>query len=186
MSKCESKPAILSVVSPFSKSYRPSIVSEEYPKTVTDLFQQKYYDANYINLLEAADAVSLSINTSQISMIEEATRGQQNNKKWNYFRAGRITASRMHQVCHISIARPSQSLIKRICYLASYQFSTAVTNWGCQHENEALEVYKDLMDKHHEELIISDVVSIYQKITPTLVHHQQVSCIMQMLWHRFN
>jgi len=156
LSKCGSKPAILSVVSPFSKSYTPSIISEVYPKPLTDLFQQKYYDANYIDLLEAADAVTLSISTSQITLVEEATRGQQNNKKWNHFRAGRITASRMHQVCHTSIAKPSQSLIKRICYPASYQFSTAATNWGCQHEKEALEVYKNLMDKHHEDLIISD------------------------------
>ena len=60
LSKCGSKPAILSVVSPFSKSYTPSIISEEYPKALTDLFQQKYYDANYIDLLEAADAVTLT------------------------------------------------------------------------------------------------------------------------------
>ena len=89
-------------------------------------------------------------------MVEEAIRGQQSNKKWNHFKAGRITASRMHHVCHTSIAKPSQSLIKRICYQASYQFTTAATNWGCQHEKQALEVYKNFMDKHDEDLIITD------------------------------
>ena len=110
LSRFGSKSAISSVVSPFSRSCRPSIISEEYSKALTDLFQQIYYDANYVDLLKAADAVTLNISATQINLVEEATRGQQNNNEWNHFRSGRITASRMYQVCHTSIAKPSHEV----------------------------------------------------------------------------
>ena len=37
-------------------------------------------------------------------------------------------------VCHTDPANPSVSLIMSICHLESFHFTTAATEWGCQHE----------------------------------------------------
>ena len=39
------------------------------------------------------------------------------------------------------MTQPLQSLIKAICYLASQQFKTQATVWGCKHEATAREAY---------------------------------------------
>ena len=51
--------------------------------------------------------------------------------------------------CHTDPAFPSISLIKQICYLHWYRFSSEAIKWGCDHESIALELYAEDIGKHH-------------------------------------
>ena len=86
----------------------------------------------------------------QAESVEMATRDQSKSKEWYRFRAGRITASRFKAACRTSTEKPSQSLIKAICYPKSSNFTSAATTWGCQHEQVAQERYKDEMKTVHD------------------------------------
>jgi len=59
-------------------------------------------------------------------------------------------------ICHTSVEKPSQSLIKQICYPATAKFSTAATRWGCNHEKEAREKYLELMKSNHENFVVKE------------------------------
>lgn len=39
-------------------------------------------------------------------------------------------------------------LLKRICYPASSQFSTAATHYGCDHKQNAIEMYASINKDH--------------------------------------
>ena len=80
--------------------------------------------------------------------MEELTRGQAKNKQWFKYRAGRITASQFHQVCHTDPHQPSLSLVRKVCYPESYRFTTDATAYGSTHEDQAIEAYKSRMDGH--------------------------------------
>ncbi len=76
--------------------------------------------------------------------VEKETIQQASSKLWFKFRAGRITASQMKQACHTNSSMPSQSLVKAICYPEAFKFVTKATQWGCQHEATARDMYKSL------------------------------------------
>ena len=86
--------------------------------------------------------------------VEAATRHQSQDKLWFQFRAGRITASRAYGVCHTSLAKPSQTLITSVCYPEREKFTSKPTQYGIDHEVEALKEYQESMAEHHLELII--------------------------------
>ena len=58
--------------------------------------------------------------------IERGTRSQSHSRLWFTYRAGRVTASKMKSVCHTNPGKPSQSLIKTICYPEEFGFSLSV------------------------------------------------------------
>ncbi len=78
--------------------------------------------------------------------VEKETTLQSNSKLWFMYRAGRVTASRMKAVCRTDHSKPSQSLIKTICYPQSFCFSSKQTTWGCTHEK--LQYIKETEEKH--------------------------------------
>ena len=82
----------------------------------------------------------MSCSKEQAVNVEESTREQRNSKVWTKMRAGRITASNFHQICHTSPAKPSLSLIKQICYGSNFQ--SAATDWGIRQEKRALDEYR--------------------------------------------
>lgn len=88
--------------------------------------------------------------------VEKVTRMQAESNKWFYFRTGRITASKFRSVCHANIALPPQSLIKQICHPLNSRFSTVATNWGCEHEKIALDLYLSVMKEEHKNFTIKD------------------------------
>ena len=77
-------------------------------------------------------------------------------KKWYQFRAGRITASKIHAVCHTEPSVPFKSLIKQICYPISYRISSPVSTWGCQHEEIAQEMYFQTMVESYNSFELTD------------------------------
>ena len=72
------------------------------------------------------------------------------------YRSGRITASRMKAVCHTDPGKPSQSLIRQICYPQSFAFSSRQTKWGCSHEVDARKLYEKKMKEFHKGFDVSD------------------------------
>ena len=88
--------------------------------------------------------------------VEEATRSQSSSNLWFKHRAGRVTASRMKAVCHTNAVHPSQSLIKSICYPEAYSFTSKQTEWGCNHEKTARELYYKQTTLNHVDFEIAD------------------------------
>ena len=62
----------------------------------------------------------------------------------------------MKQVCPTDPVKPSQRLIKEICYPEAFSFTSTATQWGCQHEKPACEAYMKIMQNLHEGFIIED------------------------------
>ena len=84
----------------------------------------------------------MSCSKEQAVNVEESTREQRNSKVWTKMRAGRITASNFHQICHTNPAKPSLSLIKPICYGSNFQ--SAATYWGIR-QKRALDEYRKVL-----------------------------------------
>ncbi|KAJ4929263.1 hypothetical protein JOQ06_004874, partial [Pogonophryne albipinna] len=86
----------------------------------------------------------------QVQAVEEETRNQSLSPIWFSQRAGRITASRLKQVLQTSLAQPSKSLIKSICYPEAHKFSTDATRYGCKYEATARKQYEGVQSLHHQ------------------------------------
>ena len=78
------KPAILSLINPFSNNYVPTSLSHNFPALLSELYDK--------------DAVLLKVTVSkdEAGNVEESTA---KSETWFHFRAGRITASKMKSVC---------------------------------------------------------------------------------------
>ena len=109
---------------------------------------------NYAEILKLCETVKLTITSEQRKVVEQATREQASSRIWFRLRAGRITASKVHAVCHTNLDMPAISLVKSICYPESYKFSTAATKWGCMHEKTALDLYRSTIEELHENVKI--------------------------------
>ena len=136
------KPAILSLVSPYNKDYVTKKAVMDLPTTLDGLYSEQLSSMSFTELLIKADEVfkEMSCSKEQAVNVEESTREQRNSKVWTKMRAGRITASNFHQICHTSPAKPSLSLIKQICYGSNFQ--SAATDWGIRQEKRALDEYR--------------------------------------------
>ena len=157
LSSCGSKPGLLSIVPPYSKEYIPKLLqANDYPQVLTELYDPSVVTKCFTELLELCIKMELTISKDQQSAVEKATKMQANSKDWFLFRAGRITASKVYNVCHTDVALPSQSLIKSICYPESYRFSSVATSWGCDHEKIAREMYETDLKDGHKNVVIED------------------------------
>ena len=90
---------------------------------------------------------SINISETDIKLIEKDTQKQSKGACFYHHRAGRIGASISKLACHTNPAQPSQSLIKAICYPNLFKFSTAATEHGCRHEDQAIETFENFMRK---------------------------------------
>ena len=142
------KPAINSIIHPFSDLYKPSASIRELPPSLNNLYQPQHEELTYTELLEVCDNVTISVTATDITVIEEFTRGQSQSSAWYTQRAGRITASKMKSVCSTDPGNPAQSLIRQICYPHLHKFSTRATTWGCDHEADAITTYIESMNDH--------------------------------------
>ena len=82
----------------------------------------------YHKLLVAFQSVSLTVMQEMADFVEKVTRDQSKSRLWFKYRAGRITAARMKAVCHTDAGKPSQSLIKTICYPEALSFTSKATS----------------------------------------------------------
>ena len=80
LNDCKTKPAALSLVHPYSESL--VIKSRDLPRT-TDLYDNKYLDLEYHELIKECSQVTLNISDVDIKLIEKDTRNQ--SKGNNFF-----------------------------------------------------------------------------------------------------
>ncbi|XP_060753973.1 uncharacterized protein LOC132864548 [Neoarius graeffei] len=173
LSKSGTKSARLSLEAGFNDSFIPRTLQLNLPKPLSELYDPVCLGLSYPDLLlecEAAFQV-LNIDENQASSVEEETRKQAKSKLWFQMRAGRVTVSRFKAAARTDPANPSKSLIKQICYPQAYKFTSAATEitndtvimngtqekrWGCQHENEARNVYKAHVAMQHRDFMVED------------------------------
>ena len=143
LSECVKKPALLSIVPGFCDKYIPRSESGCLPKPLTSFFDERLLEASFPQLLDKSEEVfqNITISSEQAKVLEKSTRVQSRSKVWYQQRAGRITGSKFKAAVHTDITKPSQSLIKQICYPESCQFKTHARCWGLENEKRALQEY---------------------------------------------
>ena len=129
LKKVNPSAAILSTVLEHSDNFVPKSCTNDLPVCLSSLYNSRYFDLPYHELLTECIKVydSIAVTHQQATSLEKITRKQSNSKVWFRHRAGRITASRFKAASSTNIALPSQSLIKAICYPESQQFKTSAT-----------------------------------------------------------
>ncbi|KAK1885950.1 Exonuclease [Dissostichus eleginoides] len=148
------KSAILSVIEGHSHRYTPKTVQLDLPTPLTSLYQSSRLVLDLPALLEEGAKVfeELNLTPEQCLLVEEKTRKQSRSRVWFEQRAGRVTASSFHEAAK---TESSSSLIKRVCYPRSSQFSTEATRWGLQNEDTAKKSYLVAMQDHHEDINVA-------------------------------
>ncbi|XP_014673897.1 PREDICTED: uncharacterized protein LOC106814124 [Priapulus caudatus] len=144
-----SKAAVLSVLPEHCMAFKPVLLADKFPLILTDLFEQDAVKLSFNDLLKKCENIQVTVTEEQAKCVEQATRTQASNKLWFRFRSGRVTASRMKNVCRSNPDQPSQSLIKAVCYPEAGSFAVAATKWGCTHEDTARRMYIDRMQESH-------------------------------------
>ena len=150
------KPAILSLVAPYSDKYVPKSSLDVFPKPLKCLQQPSYLQLPYHELLRICETVSIEVTDKMAKSLESETRSQSKCSLSFKHRAGRVTASCMKQVCHTDVTNPAQSLVKSICYPQELSFSRKQTDWGLKHKKVARELYLKAQKQHHNDLIVAD------------------------------
>ena len=127
LSKTKGKPVLLSLISQYNDSYVPETEAGILPKSLTDLHDPEAMKMDYPDLLDKCESIyrSVSFTFNQAILVEERTRTQAKCRSWFELRAGRITASKLHEAVHTNHMQPSISLIKSICYPEQRQFTSA-------------------------------------------------------------
>ena len=104
------KPAILSLVPQFAKSYRPKVLDSKYPTVLSELYNGESGSLLRSELLQKCEDVFQNVTVAaEIALnCEKITRQQADSKQWLNFRVGRVTASRAKRVCRSSPENPSK------------------------------------------------------------------------------
>ena len=150
LSQCGTKPAILSLVPQYASSYVPKSRQSNFPKPLQSLHDVAHQKLSLTDLQDTCDKVTLDVTEEMAVAVEEATRDQSMSRLWFTFRAGRVTASRMKQVCRTNHSKPARSLVIAICYPEAYKFKTKATQWGCEHEKLARDYYTKVTQEGHD------------------------------------
>lgn len=156
LSQCGTKPSVLSLTPPYADSYIPKSMLPTYPKPLLELFQPKFLELDHSQLLAKCNSTDIRLTEEMIINVEQDTKGQSNSRLWFKYRSGRITASKLKQVCRTNPTMPSQRLIKEICYPELFRFTSAATRWGSVHEKPAREAYTKIMQSLHEDFTVED------------------------------
>ena len=146
LSKSSSKPITLSLIPEYADSY---VLKSHSVPTISALFDKKYLNLSYPELLKACHEVDIKITMEQITQVERDSVTQAKGNSFFRHRAGRIGASQSKAACQTNPAMPSQSLIQSICYPELNKLNTKAVIHGCQHEEEAIRAYEEIMKKEH-------------------------------------
>ena len=168
LSEAPSKPGILSLIPGYSDPYIPKSKTQHFPQLLQSLHDPKFLSLDYVQLLDVCEGVVLEVTEDMAAAVEEATRAQSKCNLWYKYRAGRVTASRLKQVCRTNLAMPSQSLVKSICYPEAFRFTSAATSWGCSHEKAAREHYMELSRNSHDNIVVEECGFVINPCWPHL------------------
>ncbi|XP_077063316.1 uncharacterized protein LOC143715422 isoform X2 [Siphateles boraxobius] len=164
----ESKPkksAILSVIEGHSHRYTPKVMQLDLPTPLSAIYSSTWLEMDLPMLLVESAKVfdNLQVTQQQCLVVEEETREQSKSKVWFDQRAGRVTGSVFYEAAK---ANRAVSLIKRICYPRSSQFSTEATRWGQVNEERARANYISMMQDQHGDF------QVYQQVINICTAHQ--------------
>ncbi|XP_014675741.1 PREDICTED: uncharacterized protein LOC106815748 [Priapulus caudatus] len=151
--KGQTRSVILTLKPTYAQHFVPTSLGDKFPLLISEYFDEQCVGMSPSELVQhCTDKVfnEISVSASQAEQVEAETRRQAESKQWHRFRTGRVTASRMKAVCHTRMDKPSQSLVKAICYPHTSKLHTAGIRWGCDHEKTALSTYADQMRQSHE------------------------------------
>ena len=162
------RPAILSLVEPFSERFVPRALTPMFPMLLMKLHNVRTYGLSYKELVEHCSTLTTNVTEEGIQKVEEATREQAKSKNWFQFKAGRISSSTIKSCCRTNISNPSKSLIKKICYPEQYLFSTQAAQWSCNHKKVARDAYHEVVIGKHTNFQIKDCGFVISKEFPFL------------------
>lgn len=124
-------PAVALLLEDNCEEYLPPILKVKLPKPLNVLFNQELVGRSLEELVyiskECYDRGDISVFPEQVEPTNAYTKDQSGNRFWYTVRSFRITASKFKQVVRTSVEHPSISLLKQICYLEAFQFSTEAT-----------------------------------------------------------
>ncbi len=155
LANCSSKPAILSLISPYSESFVPKSLSSDLPN-LAKLYNPDYVKLDYQALLKKASEVTVEVSELQANCVEQETHDQQHSRLWYRMRCGRITASKLRAACCTDPCAPLKSLIMSICYPELSKFKSTFTQWGCDHEKYARDQYRTKYCQDHREFQVRE------------------------------
>ena len=69
LSKCGTKPAILSIVPGYCNEYAPQLLTKSYPKSLSDLYDSKLACLNYKELVDYCQNVNITMTAEQQSNV---------------------------------------------------------------------------------------------------------------------
>ena len=114
----------------------------------------------------ACDYIDLTVSELQSQRSEGNTRTQSKCDMWFSYRAGRITASAIYDVCHTSSVKPSHSVLMKICYPLKYKFLSVQTNWGLTNKSRALAKYNNFAKCHHSDVTLRTIGFVISSQNP--------------------
>ena len=115
LSTCKTKPAILSLVEPYSSNYIPKSLDENLPICLSGLYKPEDHFMNYGELLKVCESCNISVSQQQAEAVELNTKSQSKSPLWFSMRTGRITASCLKAASHTRPVSPSIGLMS-ICH----------------------------------------------------------------------
>ena len=104
---------------------------------------------------------------SSYTKVEQLTREQSNTPTRDLFRAGRITASKVHDVLTRRNATDPKNLTCRVLGYGGH-FITPATQWGLDTEAAALAVYERTMLPYHPEVSVKRTGLLLSQTYPYL------------------
>ncbi|KAK7478917.1 hypothetical protein BaRGS_00029898 [Batillaria attramentaria] len=154
LSKAGDNAIALSLVPEHCNSFRDPVKPTPAPKSLKAVRNTKLDNADYSTVLEYCDKIKDCANMTpeQASKLERKTREQSKCEEWFAARAGRVTASQLHAVCHTSIESPSKTTVSSVCYPQKNCASTKPgdpRHWGITQEETARHQYTAVMAESH-------------------------------------
>ena len=147
LSSSGEKAAVLAVVPEHCTPYIPELTNlaptAKYPCFMDEVFKEEYYSLKFDELLDKCRDFfrQLTVTPAQVSTVESGTTGQADNPLWKRIRAGKVSASKSHQVAHTDMNKPAPSIIKSVCYPSLSCKTTPEMKWGIDHEDDAVSAY---------------------------------------------
>ena len=105
LSKSKNKPIALILIPEYAGSY---VCKSGSVPTIKDLFENKFLDLTYPDLLQVCQEIDIKITMQQITQVERDTIAQAKGTNFFKYRSGRIGASQCKVACNSDPALPSQ------------------------------------------------------------------------------
>ncbi len=67
LSTCKSKPAILSLIEPFSSDFVPKAIKQDFPVCLSTLFKPEYLKTNYGELVKLAEETVITVSDAEVN-----------------------------------------------------------------------------------------------------------------------